>query len=209
MGNPPFLGHIPFRESLGDDYVGAVYGLYGNRIPNSSDLCCYWLEKARAQITSGGTKRAGLLATQAIRFQSNRRALTRIKESGDIFAAYGDLVWKPEEPDSAAVHVSIICFDDGSESERALDGQPIATINVDLSSGADLTLAQRLADNRNLAFQGIGKVGDFDIPATLANEMMAQTNPHGRSNSEVIKRWMNGTDITPTLTKHVGHRLRR
>ena len=196
VGNPPFLGHIPFRESLGDDYVGAVYGLYGNRIPNSSDLCCYWLEKARAQITAGGTKRAGLLATQAIRFQSNRRALTRIKESGDIFAAYGDLVWKPEEPDSAAVHVSIICFDDGSESERALDGQPIATINVDLSSGADLTLAQRLADNRNLAFQGIGKVGDFDIPATLANEMMAQTNPHGRSNSEVIKRWMNGTDIT-------------
>ncbi len=196
VGNPPFLGHIPFRESLGDDYIGAVYGLYGARIPNSSDLCCYWLEKARGQIETGATIRAGLLATQAVRFQSNRRALTRIKETGDIFAAYGDLEWKPEEPDSAAVHVSIICFDDGSESERVLDGQPIATINVDLSSGADLTLAQRLVDNRNLAFQGIGKVGDFDIPETLADEMIAQSNPHGRSNSEVIKRWVNGADIT-------------
>ena len=196
IGNPPFLGHIPFRESLGDDYVGAVYGLYGGRIPNSSDLCCYWLEKARGQIAVGITKRAGLLATQAIRFQSNRRALTRIKETGDIFAAYGDLEWKPEEPGSAAVHVSIICFDDGRESERVLDGQPIATINVDLSSGADLTLAQRLAANRNLAFQGIGKVGDFDILETLADEMIAQPNPHGRSNSEVIKRWVNGADIT-------------
>ena len=102
-------------------------------------MCCYWLEKARGQIETGATIRAGLLATQAVRFQSNRRALTRIKETGDIFAAYGDLEWKPEEPDSAAVHVSIICFDDGSESERVLDGQPIATINVDLSSGADLT----------------------------------------------------------------------
>ena len=44
---PPFLGHVPFREQLGEDYVDAVYALYGDRIPNSSDLCCYWFEKAR------------------------------------------------------------------------------------------------------------------------------------------------------------------
>ena len=50
VGNPPFLGHFPFREQLGDKYVNAVYSLFGERIPNSSDLCCYWLEKARAQI---------------------------------------------------------------------------------------------------------------------------------------------------------------
>ena len=41
VGNPPFLGHFPFREQLGDKYVNAVYDLYGDRIPNSSDLCCY------------------------------------------------------------------------------------------------------------------------------------------------------------------------
>ena len=193
VGNPPFLGHIPFRESLGDDYVGAVYGLYGSRIPNSSDLCCYWFEKARAQIEARATKRAGLLATQAIRFQSNRPVLTRIKDTGDIFAAISDKDWVL---DGATVHTSIICFDDGSETERILDGQPAENINVDLSSGTDLTLAQRLIGNRNIAFQGIGKVGDFDIPETLAVEMMAQTNPHGRSNAEVIKRWVNGADIT-------------
>ena len=45
VGNPPFLGHVPFREQLGDEYVDAVYALYGERIPNSSDLCCYWFEK--------------------------------------------------------------------------------------------------------------------------------------------------------------------
>ena len=196
IGNPPFLGHFPFRESLGDDYVNAVYALYGSRIPNSSDLCCYWFEKARAQIEAGATMRAGLLATQTIRFQSNRPVLTRIKETGDIFAAYEDLVWKPEEPGSAAVHVAIVCFDDGSETERDLDGRSVANINADLTSGTDLTLAQRLVDNRNIAFQGIGKVGDFDIPETVANEMMAQENPHGRPNSEVIKRWVNGADIT-------------
>ena len=57
IGNPPFLGHFPFREQLGDEYVNAVYSLYGGRIPNSSDLCCYWFEKARAQIAEGKSRR--------------------------------------------------------------------------------------------------------------------------------------------------------
>ena len=193
VGNPPFLGHFPFRESLGDEYVDAVYALYGKRIPNSSDLCCYWFEKARAQIEAGATKRAGLLATQAIRFQSNRPVLTRIKETGDIFEAISDKDWVLE---GAAVHISIICFDDGTDMNRSLDGNGVSAINSDLTAGTDLTQAQRLAENRNRAFQGIGKVGDFDIPASVATEMMAQSNPHGRPNSDVIKRWINGIDIT-------------
>ena len=65
-----------------------------------------------------------------------------------------------------------------------------------MTAGVDLTQARRLAENRNLSFQGIGKVGDFDIPETVAVEMMAQPNPHGRSNDEVLKRWINGIDIT-------------
>ena len=193
VGNPPFLGHLPFRESLGDNYVDSVYSLYGSRIPNSSDLCCYWLEKARAQIEGGQTRRAGLLATQAIRFQSNRPVLQRIKDSGDIFTAISDRDWVL---DGVNVHISVVCFDDGSQTERTLDGDSVASINVDLTAGVDLTQARRLAENRNLSFQGIGKVGDFDIPETLAVEMMAQPNPHGRPNTEVLKRWINGVDIT-------------
>ena len=193
VGNPPFLGHVPFRESLGDDYVEAVYGLYGNRIPNSSDLCCYWLEKARGQIENGATQRAGLLATQAIRFQSNRPVLVRIKDTGDIFLAISDKDWVLE---GAAVHISIICFDDGTDTDRSLDGSSITTINADLTIGFDLTTAKPLSENRNLAFQGVGKVGDFDIPATVAIEMLDKPNPHGRPNTEVIRRWVNGVDIT-------------
>ena len=193
IGNPPFLGHVPFRESLGDDYVAAVYELYGNRIPNSSDLCCYWLEKARGQIETGATKRAGLLATQAIRFQSNRPVLTRIKETGDIFSAISDKDWVLE---GAAVRISIICFDDGTDSDRSLDGALVSSINGDLTAGTDLTRAQRLRENSGIAFQGIGKVGDFDIPKSVSDQMMAHPNPHGRPNSDVLKRWINGIDIT-------------
>ena len=192
VGNPPFLGHFPFRESLGDDYVDAVYGLYGGRIPNSSDLCCYWFEKARGQIEAGATKRAGLLATQAIRFQSNRRALTRIKETGDIFAAISDKDWVL---DGATVHTSIVCFDDGSETERVLDGKAVDKINVDLTAGADLSLAKTLAENAGISFMGDIKVGPFEIAADVAEEMLGQQNPHGKPNSDVIKRWMIGRDI--------------
>ncbi len=193
IGNPPFLGHVPFRETLGDDYVGMVYGLYGSRIPNSSDLCCYWFEKARAQIESGATKRAGLLATQTIRSQSSRPVLARIKKTGDIFAAVSDSDWVLE---GAAVHISIICFDDGTETDRSLDGVSVSSINGDLTAGTDLTQAQRLAANMGIAFQGVSKVGDFDIPEPVASAMMEQHNPHGRPNAEVIRPWIAGVDIT-------------
>ena len=192
IGNPPFLGHFPFREQLGDEYVDAVYRLYGERIPNSSDLCCYWLEKARAQIAAGQTKRAGLLATQAIRFQSNREVLNRIRESGDIFNAISDHDWVLE---GANVHISIICFDDGSETARTLDAEPAANINANLTAGADLTLARTLPENAELSFMGDIKVGPFELTAEVAAEMLGQPNPHGKPNSDVVKRWMIGRDI--------------
>ena len=192
IGNPPFLGHYPFRESLGDDYVDAVHSLFGSRIPNSSDLCCYWFEKARAQIEVGLAKRAGLLATQAIRFQSNRRVLMRIKETGGIFAAISDKDWVL---DGATVHTSIVCFDDGSDTKHELDGQPVSNINPDLTAGADVTLAESLPQNSGISFMGDIKVGPFEITGDVAQVMSRQTNSHGRPNSDVIKRWMIGRDI--------------
>ena len=193
VGNPPFLGHVPFRETLGSYYADELYALYGNRIPNFSDLCCYWFEKARAQIESGTTKRAGLLATQAIRFQFNRSVLTRIKQTGGIFEAVSDKDWIL---DGATVHISIICFDDGTDTCRSLDGAPVSSIHSDLTAGIELTRAQRLATNSGIAFQGVTKVGDFDISGDVALAMMAQGNPHGLPNSHVIRRWINGADIT-------------
>ena len=101
-----------------------------------------------------------------------------------------------KKPGSAAVHVSIICFDDGSETDHSLDGNRVANINADLTAGFDLTLAKPLTQNRNLAFQGVGKVGDFDISESTATEMLNRRNPHGRPNADVIRRWINGVDIT-------------
>jgi len=94
-----------------------------DRVPAEADLVCYWYEKARAMVEMGKAKRVGLLATQGIRGGANRRVLERIKETGDIFFAYSDRKWVLE---GAAVHVSIIGFDDGSETNKILDDKPVS-----------------------------------------------------------------------------------
>ena len=42
---------------------------------------------------------------------------------------------------------------------------------------------------------GATKVGPFDISQEIAKEMLHLPNPHGKPNSDVVKRWLNGRDI--------------
>ena len=193
IGNPPFLGGKLLRNGLSDEYVDALFKQYDQRVPAEADLVCYWFDKAQSAIAAGQTKRAGLLATQGIRGGANRRVLQRIKETGDIFMAWSDHPWVLE---GAAVHISIIGFDDGSESDRELDGQPVTAINANLTVGVDLTDVKPLQENLGIAFMGDTKGGPFDIPGELAQEMINSPNPHNRSSAEVVRPWVNGRDIT-------------
>jgi type II restriction/modification system DNA methylase subunit YeeA len=194
IGNPPFLGGKLLRSWIGDDQVDRMFALWDGRVARESDLCCYWFEKARAMIESGRLKRSGLLATQGIRGGANRKTLERIKESGDIFWAQSDREWILE---GAAVHVSMVGFDSGAETERKLDGRAVQTINPDLTTALNLTQAGRLPENRGIAFMGDTKGGSFDIPDDLARQMLAAAgNPNGRPNSDVIRPWVNARDIT-------------
>lgn len=193
IGNPPFLGDKKMRGELGDAYVGELRQLYAGRVPGGADLVTFWFERARTQIASGKAKRAGLLATQAIRSGASLKVLQRIQESGcSIFMAWSDRPWVL---DGAAVRVSIIGFDSLPHSEMVLDGAVVRRINDDLTGGLDLSNAPRLSENLNLSFQGPVKVGPFDIPGVLAAKMLASPNPHRRPNSEVVKLTINADDI--------------
>jgi len=215
VGNPPFLGSKLFRAyDLPEDYLQSLYHAY--EIPNASDLCCYWFERARQQIEfsklHGGKGwgagvigmdesasppaqniRVGLLATQGIRGGANRETLKRIKETGDIFAAWSDRDWVL---DGAAVHVSIVCFDAGTERTRSLDGAAAAQINSDLTADVDLSQAVALEENVGIAYMGDTKGGAFDIDWEQARDLLRRPNPNGRSNGEVLRPWVNGSDIT-------------
>ena len=194
VGNPPFLGGNRIRKELGGDYVDTLFETYKDRVPAFADLCCYWFEKARAHIEKGGCKRAGLLATQGVRGGANREVLKRIKESGDIFWAVSDQDWIL---DGATVHVSIAAFDNGAEETRILDGQPVATINPDLTSAADLTQVRVMTENQGICFMGASPKGPFDIDDEPARAMLAATgNPNRRPNSDVVRPVASGIDLT-------------
>jgi hypothetical protein len=195
VGNPPFLGGKFLRRELNDDYVNQLFSVWKERVPAEVDLCCYWFEKARAHIQAGRCWRAGLLATQGIRGGANRDVLKKIQDTGGIFWAISDKEWIL---DGANVHVSLIGFDDGSETTRVLDGAAVSTINANLSTATDITQARILSENQGIAFMGDTKVGPFEIPEALAHAWLPLRNPNGKSNADVVRPWANGLEVTRT-----------
>ena len=194
VGNPPFLGAKLLRRNLGDDYVESLFSAWRGDVAGMADLCCYWHEQARAQIASGSTMRAGLLATNSVRGGKSRKTLQRIKETGDIFMAWADEPWVVE---GANVRVSIIGQDNGCEQSKALDGVQVTSINSGLEPGPDFATSEQLTENAKAAFVATVKGGQFDLAPDIARQWLAlPSNVNGRHNSDVIVPWVNGLDVT-------------
>ena len=202
IGNPPFLGGKLLIATLGEGYVSSLFEAYERRVPAEADLVCYWFLKAGEHVEAGRAIRVGLVSTNSIRGGANRRALQAATRNCTIFEAWSDEPWVV---DGAAVRVSMVCFSrsyDESMPERRLDGQPVEEIYADLTArrggmGIDATRARGLFGNEGIAFMGDTKGGPFDIPGEQAREWLkAPRNPNGSPNSDVLKPWMNGMDIT-------------
>lgn len=194
VGNPPFLGDKKLRSGFGDKYIDSLFAIYGPMLPNQSDLCCYWFERARQQLSAGRAKRVGLLATQGIRGGANRTVLQRIGVSGGIFFAESDRPWVL---DGANVHVSMIAFDDGSEKEVTLDGKSVQLINSNLTALADIATARRLPVNADVGFIGVSMHGPFELDDQAALALLrSPINPRGRANSDVVRPILNALEIT-------------
>ncbi len=200
VGNPPFLGNKKMVGALGEDYAGRLRRLYQGRVPGDADLVTYWFEKGRAQLEHGQAGLAGLVATNSIRGGPNRKVLARIADTGALFDAWADEPWINE---GAAVRVSMIAF--GPPDHRRpvrLNGTTVPSIFADLTppsaadSVTDMTTARRLATNLGASYMATTKGGAFDIAGDLAREMLTAPNPHGRPNSDVVKPWANGLDVT-------------
>jgi hypothetical protein len=191
IGNPPFLGASLLLDNLGAQYRDGLWSAY--ELPNFSDLCCYWFEKGRMVIEKRRDVRVGLLATQGIRGETNRKVLGRIKSTGDIFMAWADRDWVL---DGAAVHVSMVGFSGNEDHNRTLNGKPCDSIHENLTCGADLTNAVRLDSNLEISFSGTKKGGSFEIPFPKALEFSrAPSNPNGKFNSQVMCPWANGESL--------------
>jgi len=194
IGNPPYLGAKLMKRKLGADVTETIRSNYDGRLPGFTDLVCYWFENGRALIEAGEVVRVGFVATNSIRKNTNLPVMHRIAATTRIFEAWNEEKWTV---DGAMVDVSLICFGDNGGDGAHLNGEAVAGINPDLTSGLDLTQAKPLAENRDGAFLGIQKSGPFDVPGTLARAWMSEpANPNGRSNADVLKPYWNGDDLT-------------
>ena len=196
IGNPPFLGVQRFRSMLGDVYTEKLRAAYEGYVPGSADLVCFWFSKAGKLVAEGKIIRAGLVATNSIRGGANRSVLDRIVTQATIFDAWSDEPWVV---DGAAVRVSLVCFaPEDATMIHFLNGKETPQIYSDLSAGiAGFVQAVSLTRNRDVSFRGTTKNGPFDIPGELAREWLClPTNPNGRPNSDVLKPWINGMDVT-------------
>ena len=138
--------------------------------------------------------RVGLVATNLIRKNTNLPVMRRIAATTRIFEAWSEEKWTVE---GATVDVSLVCFGDNGGRAACLNGETVAGVNPDLTSGLDLTQARPLQENRDGAFLGIQKSGPFDVPGAVARAWMREpVNPNGRSTAEVLKPYWNGDDVT-------------
>ena len=196
VGNPPFLGNKKMIGELGENYTKALRKAW-KEVPGGVDLVAYWFVKTWEQIASGKLKRAGLVTTNGIRGGASREVLKPIVDAGRIFEAWADEEWTVN---GAAVRVSLICFDGGNTGAVRLNGENVQVVFSDLTAsltGVDLSSAQRLLENSGFSFQGVSKVGSFQISGTTARQwLLLPSNPNGLKNAEVLRPWITGTDLT-------------
>ncbi|QPH54934.1 class I SAM-dependent DNA methyltransferase [Pontivivens ytuae] len=200
VGNPPFLGNKRMIAELGEDYAKALRAAWPD-VPGGVDLVAYWVASAWRAVEAGRTRRVGLVTTNSIRGGANRSVLAAPAEAGAIFEAWSDEPWTVA---GAAVRVSMVMLaspgeatpESGAETPR-LDGREVDRIAADLTAGLDLTGAFRLEENERVCFQGVKFVGRFDVTRELAADWLkAPKNPNGRPNSDVIRRYVTGNDLT-------------
>lgn len=196
VGNPPFLGSYLMRGALGDEYVNALRSAYSNSIPATSDFVCYWFAQAAANMKQGAIQRFGLVATNSISQQQNRRVLDLASQAGHFFFALSDEPWFNN---GASVRVSMVCLSKCEMPFSTLDGKQVEAISSDLRSieeGVDLTKSGRLEENQKASFFGFALAGAFTIDGETARAWLASPNPHGRPNSDVLSPLLIGKDIT-------------
>lgn len=82
-----------------------------------------------------------------------------------------------------------------------LDGENVIGIYPDLSHAhknqIDVRKTIKLKENSSVCFEGTKKTGMFDITGKTAREWLKMPlNPNGKPNSDIVKPWINGKDIT-------------
>lgn len=219
IGNPPFIGPARMRDALGDNYTEALRAAYPT-VPESADLVMFWWERAAEVVRLGGAERFGFITTNSLPQTFNRRVVER--HLGADAAPLGLTFAVPDHPwvdsaDGAAVRVSMTAgaraadFDPGAgrlvvvTEERDNNGDGIAEvdteeftgrINADLTVGADVSEADPLAANADLANRGVQLFGSGFIVTPVEAERLGLGRVPGAE--QILRSYRNGRDLLQT-----------
>lgn len=182
VGNPPFIGAGPMRETLGDGYVTALRKTYKISklhagVPDSADFVMYWWFKAAQVLTLPRLRRFGFVTTNSIKQTFNRRVIEQAVDHQTVSLLYAvpDHPWV-DEADGAAVRIAMTVAGKGKREgvlervtketpeeygEYVVDTETVTgRINSDLTVGTDVTQAVQLEAMKDLSNPGVKLHGD-------------------------------------------------
>ena len=215
VGNPPYIGSRRMGPELGKEYVSRLRKVYVDHELSDADLVTFWLAKAvdifRSESRLQGV---GYVVTNSIRDRGNRETLAPLLSEFAPTSVWTNEKWEVE---GAAVTVAIINIARESDQPTILDDTEVRGIHPNLTPDVeggypDTSNAPRLKTNMSLSTQGVIPRAEikkkpkeelglpdatFNLTASEASEMLGlPENPNGRTNHDVIKRYVIADDIT-------------
>ncbi len=204
VGNPPFIGKLKMRISLGDGYTDALRAAWPE-VPESADFVMFWWHHAADLTRRGEAQRFGFITTNSLTQTFNRRVV----ESHLAAQPPLSLVWAiPDHPwvdaaSGAAVRIAMtvgrpgtvpgvletVVEEGGAESDAVHIEVAAKTglIHADLTIEANVIGALELKANVGLCTTGVIPHGDGFLVTLGQTQLDA---------GALLKPYRNGKDLT-------------
>jgi hypothetical protein len=211
VGNPPFIGTSRMISALGQGYVDALRGTWGE-VPESADFVMFWWNHAAQLLCANKLHRFGFITTNSLKQTFNRRVLENhmnSKQPLSLVFAIPDHPWV-DNKDGAAVRIAMTVAARGQmngilatvKSERDVGrDEPeleISTatgkVHADIRVGANVVSAISLVANSGVSSPGYKLHGaGFIVTREEAMKLGLGREP---GLDRYIREYRNGRDLT-------------
>lgn len=209
VGNPPFIGAGPMRETLGDGYAEALRSSWPT-VPDSADFVMYWWRRSAELVSAASVERFGLITTNSLRQTFNRRVVqSALKDGLSLLFVIPDHPWV-DSTDGAAVRIAmttvgrekregklytVVNEQPGEYGEVHVDmAQSQGLIHADLRIGANVAAARALSANATLTSRGVMLFGAGFIVTEEQAKSLGLGSVQGLD--DLIRAYRNGRDLT-------------
>jgi hypothetical protein len=222
VSNPPFIGNAWIRERLGDGYAETLRKVYKD-VSDTVDYVMYWWHKAAELARANYITRFGFITTNSIHQVRQRKVIEFHQNQKTPIRLIFAIADHPWTDDGAAVRIAMTAAESSTSKLPAripqlgnviVEGKAetpedsadlieifwrnVSKIFSDLKSSADINSTRLLKANADLSSTGVKLHGaGFILTKDEALSMgYEQTVGLLAKNNDVIKKYMNGRDLT-------------